>query len=73
MKLIIRQIAEGVDDETWVYHLRRGDYSEWFRRAINDDELAEEVEQIEKRPDIGPAESREIIKEAIEKRYTAPA
>src|SRR5262249_32630025 len=34
------QIADGVDDETWMHHLRHGDYSEWFRRRIKDEDLA---------------------------------
>ena len=25
------QLAEGVDEETWMHHLRQGDYSRWFR------------------------------------------
>jgi hypothetical protein len=25
------QLAEGVDDSTWMYHLRKGDYSSWFK------------------------------------------
>src|SRR5207244_11492165 len=25
------QIADGVDEETWLYHLRHGDYSDWFK------------------------------------------
>jgi hypothetical protein len=28
------QIAAGVDDDTWLSHLRRGDYSRWFSRRI---------------------------------------
>ncbi|WP_243713820.1 hypothetical protein [Nostoc sp. 106C] len=43
------QIAEGVDEETWLFHLQRGDYSRWFREAIKDESLAEEVEKIEKK------------------------
>ena len=35
------QLAEGVDDDTWMHHLREGDYSEWMRDAIKDTELAE--------------------------------
>ena len=30
------QLADGVDDETWLHHLRAGKYSEWFRDAIKD-------------------------------------
>src|SRR5512147_922046 len=32
------QIAEGVDDATWLHHLRAGDYSRWLRDAIKDGE-----------------------------------
>src|SRR5207302_183527 len=28
------QMAEGVDEETWLHHLRQGDYSRWFREVI---------------------------------------
>jgi hypothetical protein len=31
--VLFNQMAEGVDDETWLYHLRRGDHSRWFREA----------------------------------------
>src|SRR5579885_238152 len=31
------QIADGVDDETWMHHLRQGDYSRWIRTAIEED------------------------------------
>src|SRR5262249_39141196 len=37
------QLAEGVDDETWLFHLRRSDYSSWLRDGIKDDDLASEV------------------------------
>jgi HAD superfamily hydrolase (TIGR01484 family) len=70
---IFIQLAEGIDDETWLYHLQRGDYSRWFRDAVNDKELAAEVEKIEQMPDISPQESRTLIKEQIEARYAAPA
>ena len=45
------QLADGVDDETWTYHLKRKDYSKWFREGIKDDELGAEAERIEARPD----------------------
>ncbi|HTS66969.1 MAG TPA: hypothetical protein VMH28_33320 [Candidatus Acidoferrales bacterium] len=66
------QIAEGVDDETWLHHLRRGEYSQWMREKIKDDTLAGEIAQFE-RQNLSPRESRERIKSAIERRYTAPA
>ena len=67
------QLAEGVDDETWLYHLRRGDYSHWFQEAIKDEELASEAARIEQQPEISAQESRRLIKAAIEDRYTAPS
>ena len=67
------QIGDGVDDDTWLYHLRRGDYSRWFREAIKDNELADEVAELERdgRPD--PAVARGRIRAAVESRYTAAA
>jgi hypothetical protein len=72
--ILFMQLADGVDDETWMYHLREGDYSDWFRRCIKDGELAAEAEEVEaKGPELGPKQSRAQIREAIEKRYTLPA
>jgi len=69
---IFLQLADGVDDETWFHHLRGGDYSDWFRRIIKDDELADEAAQIEQNQSLSANESRAAIRAAIEKRYTAP-
>jgi len=66
-------LSEGVDDDTWLYHLRRGDYSRWFREGIKDEELAREAEGIEQDQSLSPQESRERIRAAIDKRYTLPA
>jgi hydroxymethylpyrimidine pyrophosphatase-like HAD family hydrolase len=66
------QLTEGVDDETWLHHLRRGDYSDWFRKAIEDEKLANEAEEIEKMANVSPEKSRALIKSIIEARYTAP-
>jgi hypothetical protein len=67
------QIAEGIDDRTWLHHLRAGDYSQWLRHKVKDNELAEDVESTEKDEGLTPSESRRRIKEAIERRYTSPA
>ncbi len=67
------QIADGVDDDTWMHHLSQGDYSEWFRSKIKDDELAAEAEEIETQSDLSPADSRAAIRAAVERRYTLPA
>ena len=66
------QIAEGIDDETWLFHLQKGDYSTWIREAIKDEPLAERVAEIE-RTDKSAARSRELIKDAITKQYTGAA
>jgi hydroxymethylpyrimidine pyrophosphatase-like HAD family hydrolase len=67
------QLAEGVDDETWLFHLHRQDYSRWLREAIKDEELAEEAAQIEVSGALSAIDSRSQIKNAIEQRYTLPA
>ena len=68
------QIAEGVDDETWTHHLRRGDYSQWMREAIKDEALASEVHEIEKNghesTKDSPQKTRAAVIEAINRRYT---
>jgi HAD superfamily hydrolase (TIGR01484 family) len=67
------QLAEGVDDDTWVYHLRRGDYSRWFRTCIKDESLADQAASVEARADLTADESRARIRGGIEERYTLPA
>jgi hydroxymethylpyrimidine pyrophosphatase-like HAD family hydrolase len=69
---LFSQLAEGVDEATWEFHLRRGDYSRWFRNKIKDPELAADAEQIE-RARLAPQESRERVLAAIQQRYTAAA
>jgi HAD superfamily hydrolase (TIGR01484 family) len=71
--ILFLQMADGVDDETWTYHLRQGDYSRWFRDMIKDEELAEAAVEIEQRSGLAPDESRRLIREAVEHNYTAPA
>ncbi len=70
---LFMQVARGVDDETWSFHLGRGDYSAWFKEGIKDDDLAEAAGRIEQEPRLSPAESRERIAAEIERRYTLPA
>ncbi|MGQ0811376.1 MAG: HAD-IIB family hydrolase [Nitrospiraceae bacterium] len=71
--VIFMQIADGVDDATWVHHLRQGDYSRWLRDAIKDEELAELIGEVERREGISPNDSRSSIRAAIEQHYTLPA
>jgi hydroxymethylpyrimidine pyrophosphatase-like HAD family hydrolase/energy-coupling factor transporter ATP-binding protein EcfA2 len=69
---VFLQMAEGVDEDTWMHHLRAGDYSRWFRDCIKDEELAREAAAIEL-DGMDAEESRTRIREAVERRYTAPA
>ena len=68
-----RQLAAGVDDETWMHHLRQGDYSRWIEKAIKDPALARAVEVIEQDASMTSQASRRLVTEAIEERYTLPA
>lgn len=70
---IFSHLAQGIDEETWLFHLRRGDYSRWFRDAIRDTHLANEAERIEHRHDLLPWQTRQLIRELISARYTLPA
>lgn len=67
------QIASGLDDGTWLYHLHRGDYSRWMGDAIKDPDLANDVRGVEVRADMPAHESLARVREAIERRYTLPA
>ena len=71
--MLFMQIAEGLDDATWLYHLQRGDYSCWFREAIKDHDLAAAAAAIEAQAELSPAASRQGFKDAIEQRYTLPS
>jgi len=67
------QLGEGVDEETWKFHSKRGDFSRWFETVIKDEELAADAREIEQNGAEGVAESRKKLRAAVEERYTAPA
>jgi hypothetical protein len=68
------ELADGVDEDTWSYHFKLGDYSRWFRDAIKDEELAEEARQLEQTTHDAPkSETLPRVRSAIERRYTLPA
>lgn len=66
------QSAEGIDDDTWNFHLRRGDYSRWFKEVIKDEDLAAAAQEVEKMREASPKETRKLVRQQIEKRYSAP-
>jgi hypothetical protein len=70
--MLFMQIADGLDNETWLHHLHNGDYASWFRQAIKDEQLAAEAERIAGLGNLSPLESRTLIRTAIERDYTLP-
>jgi hydroxymethylpyrimidine pyrophosphatase-like HAD family hydrolase len=67
------QLVDGIDDATWLHHLRRGDYSRWFRDVIRDEDLAAEASRVERDPDLDAQATRAAIHAAVEQRYTHSA
>jgi hypothetical protein len=67
--MLFLHIAEGIDTDTWNYHLQRKDFTNWFRSSVHDEELARAGEEAEGMSD--PAESKKHILEIIRKKYTA--
>lgn len=67
---LFAQMAEGVDEQTWLFHLHQGDYSHWFREVIKDTDLATEAEEIEQNKQLSASESRSRMIAAIEHHYT---
>lgn len=70
---VFLQLADGVDDETWEYHRKNGDFSKWVRAQIKDEDLAAELEQIEVNQKANPNDTRAAVRASIEARYTLPA
>lgn len=68
---VFAQIAEGIDDETWLWHLGRGDYERWFRDVIKDEALGEVAKRVANESDAET--SRRAILDAVSERYTMPA
>lgn len=66
------RLSRQLDDATWEGHLRRNDYSAWFRNVIRDEELAHEARQIEDDRQLAPHDSRAKIASLVLSRYAAP-
>lgn len=65
-------MMNGVDDETWLFHLQNGDYAAWFRKEIKDEELAQLTTTLENTPNLTAAESRAKLHQIVAERYTLP-
>jgi hypothetical protein len=64
------ELADGVDDDTWGFHLKQGAYSRWMADVVHDQELAHEVAEIERESGARSArETRGAVRGAVEKRY----
>jgi len=63
------ELAEGLDDETWLFHLKRNDYSNWIEHVIKDYGLADEVRAIETSDDSAAEQTRTAVQQTIEKRF----
>jgi len=70
---LFMQLGDGVDDATWLHHLRQGDYARWLREDVNDEALAAQAQEIQREFADDPAESRKQLRRAIERRYTVSA
>jgi hydroxymethylpyrimidine pyrophosphatase-like HAD family hydrolase len=67
------EVAAGVDDDTWTYHFRQGDYSRWFRDVIKDAELAAAAAAVERDRFLSRDNAIAALRAAVESRYTLPA
>ena len=67
--LLFAHIAEGIDDDTWCWHLNRHDYTRWFKDTIHDEELAAVSSAVEASKD--PTATRRQILTFINSKYTA--
>jgi len=66
-------LGDGVDDDTWLYHLKRGEMSRWLREGIKDESLAARAAAIEHNQKLDAGSSRRRMRELIEATYTLPA
>ena len=67
------QVGDGVDRDSYLFHLRNGDFETWMRTSIKDEELADDVANIAANEGLDLDEARKLVRTAIEGRYTAPA
>jgi hypothetical protein len=67
------EVAAGVDDDTWTFHFRKGDYSRWFRDVIKDSDLAAAAAAVERDRFLSRDNAFAALRAAVESRYTLPA
>ena len=67
------QVGDGVDADSYLFHLRNGDFERWMRTSVKDGGLADEVAAIAADERLPVGEIRALVRSAVETRYTAPA
>ena len=71
--ILFLQLAEGVDDETWLYHLRRGRLLALVPRGDQGRGPRRQGGERRGLAGVSAGDSRGLIAEAIEEHYTLPA
>ncbi len=71
--IVFTDLADGVDEDTWLYHWKRGEISEWVRTCIKDEPVAEQIAALEREVPDDADESRKRVRELIEETYTLPS
>ncbi len=71
--MVFLDLADGVDEETWLHHWQKGDVTDWLRTSIKDDELTAKIAAIEHHVPDDAAVSRKRVRDVIEESYTLPA
>ncbi len=71
--MVFLDLADGVDEETWLHHWKRGDVTHWLRTCIKDEELTAKVAALAHHVPDDPAVSRKRVRDVIEESYTLPA
>ncbi len=69
---VFLEIGDGVDEATWNFHLQRGDFENWFRSNIKDEDLALFARELAEDKAKSAAETRGALRTKIEEHYTAP-
>lgn len=67
------QIAEGVDEDTLLFHAKKGDYSTWFTDYAKDPDVGREVRHLEEQENLTRDELIDGLRGLIEKHYTLPS
>jgi len=65
---VFLELAQGVDEDTWRFHLENGDVDGWLRDALKDPDAAREVEAL-RHASVPASESLRRVRELLGERY----